>query len=65
MSEPAGLKDTLKKVLRGALRAGPINEASAINLDSPGSTKHVSSRQRIVQKNGDITVTETREERSS
>ena len=52
------LKDSVSK----AIRRGPVNHVSAINVGKGSSHTSVSSRQTVRQKDGKTTITEVRKE---
>ena len=59
-------KEELKKKIKQTIDEGGANVASAVNVGSKGQHTSVSSRQRIVQRDGiTTTTTERREERST
>jgi len=58
--------EELKKKIKDAARDDGVNIASSVNIGSKGQRTSVSSRQRVVQRDGiTTTTTERREERST
>ena len=63
MTEKDSFKKAIKERLTQALREGPVNHATAINVGESNSHTSVSTRQTVTQRNGETEVTEIREER--
>ena len=63
MTEKESFKKALKERVSKALRDGPVNHVTAINVGGSTSRTSVSTRQTVTQRNGKTEVTEVREER--
>lgn len=63
MRDKTAFKKALKERIGEALRQGPVNHASAINVGKRSSRTSVSTRQTVTQRDGKTEVTEVREER--